>query len=271
MKKSEVEHILRAATRICQDNEFIIIGSQSLHGKYPNLADEILMSQEVDIIAKNRVNNTDFLNVIGIDSPFHVQFGYYADPVELSTATLPKKWKNRLVNLKIESDANGAKAYCLEPHDLVVAKLAAGREKDLIFIGSLIDRGLVNKETIAQRIEETTVPQERKERMTNLFLRLVKASEKASKSEVEQTIFIMCERATLGVLESFGVTPGDYDEVRGGVCVQSSAEVRAVLKDFAADFKTIKRCNVEEVTHENKVLAPALKYSDEPSSFDDLT
>lgn len=177
MKKSEVEHILRAAAKICKDDEFIIIGSQSLHGKYPNLADEILMSQEVDIISKNKMNDTEFLNVIGIDSPFHVQFGYYADPVDLATATLPKNWKNRLVNLKIETDSGGAKGYCLEPHDLVIAKLAAGRDKDIIFIRALIDRGLVDKKIIAQRIMETAAPTDVIHRMHTLFSRLVNLSE----------------------------------------------------------------------------------------------
>ena len=33
------------------------------------------------------------------DSPFHVEFGYYADPVEEGTATLPAGWRRRLVNL----------------------------------------------------------------------------------------------------------------------------------------------------------------------------
>jgi hypothetical protein len=172
MKKTEVEHVIRAASKICDDDEFIIIGSQSLHGKYPDLADEILMSQEVDIISKNNSKNTDFLNTIGIDSPFHVQFGYYADPVEYSTATLPKNWKNRLVNLKTETDTNGAKAYCLEPHDLVVAKLAAGREKDLIFIRALIIRNILVHDTVLRRISETRIPEEEKTQMTNIFLRL---------------------------------------------------------------------------------------------------
>lgn len=53
MKKSEVEHILRAASTICDDHEFIIIGSQSLHGRYSDVADSILMSYEVDLFAKN--------------------------------------------------------------------------------------------------------------------------------------------------------------------------------------------------------------------------
>jgi hypothetical protein len=51
MKKQQVDHVLRAAGRITGDQQFIIIGSQSLHGKYPDLPDEILRSAEVDLIA----------------------------------------------------------------------------------------------------------------------------------------------------------------------------------------------------------------------------
>lgn len=42
---------------------------------------------------------TEWLSAIGQDSPFHEEFGYYADPVEEGTATLPAGWKGRLVNL----------------------------------------------------------------------------------------------------------------------------------------------------------------------------
>lgn len=186
MKKSHVEHILSAASKICEDNEFIIIGSQSLHGKYPDLADEILMSQEVDIIAKNKSGNTEFLNVIGIDSPFHVEFGYYADPVEVSTATLPKKWKNRLVHMKLDRDDTGIKAYCIEPHDLTVAKLAAGREKDHIFIRALLERGLLDPAPVAKRIAETSVSAQAQKQMASLFARLVATSARGPAPEIKR-------------------------------------------------------------------------------------
>jgi hypothetical protein len=34
MKKREIDHVLRAVGRITGEKQFIIIGSQSLHGKY---------------------------------------------------------------------------------------------------------------------------------------------------------------------------------------------------------------------------------------------
>src|SRR5215831_5519563 len=93
MKKQQVDHVLRAAGRITGAKQFIIIGSQSLHGTNPNLADEIVRSAEVDLIAKQDTNRAEWLNIIGQDSPFHESFGYYADPVDESTAILPKGWK----------------------------------------------------------------------------------------------------------------------------------------------------------------------------------
>jgi hypothetical protein len=53
MKKRELDHVLRAAGRITHEKQFIIVGSQALHGKYPDLADEIERSAEVDLFAKN--------------------------------------------------------------------------------------------------------------------------------------------------------------------------------------------------------------------------
>jgi hypothetical protein len=174
MKKSQLEHILRAASRIVEENEFIIIGSQSLHGKYPDIADDILVSREVDLLVKKSVAKTEFLNVIGMDSPFHEEFGYYADPVDANTAVLPKNWRNRLVHLKLEQQE--LKVYCLEPHDLAIAKLAAGREKDQVFICALLRMDLLKAETLALRLKETKVPPERMRAMEHLLGKLLRQS-----------------------------------------------------------------------------------------------
>ena len=61
MKKQQVDHILRAAGEITGEKQFVIIGSQSLHGKHPDLPDEILRSFEVDLIAKQNPDRTEWL------------------------------------------------------------------------------------------------------------------------------------------------------------------------------------------------------------------
>jgi uncharacterized nucleotidyltransferase DUF6036 len=156
MKKREVDHILRAAGEITREKQFIIIGSQALHGKYPDLADEIVRSAEVDLFAKNHPEKSETLNVIGVFSTFHEQYGYYADPVDEATATLPKGWRGRLVNLP-PGDTQGVSGLCLEPHDLAIAKYAAGRDKDFLFNHQLILRGLLDQARLLKLLAVTPV------------------------------------------------------------------------------------------------------------------
>lgn len=153
MKKQELDHVLRAAGRITQEKQFIIVGSQSLHGKYPDLADE------VDLIAKNAPRKTDSLNVIGVFSNFHQQFGYYADP-----ATLPKGWRGRLVNLP-PGDTDGVLGLCLDPHDLAISKYVAGREKDIEFNRQLASRGLIDRDKLLQLLTVTPIAADQRERI----------------------------------------------------------------------------------------------------------
>jgi hypothetical protein len=164
MKKQQVDQVLRAAGRITGDKQFIIVGSQSLHGKYPDLPDEILRSAEVDLIAGKKSVRTDWLNAIGYLSPFHETFGYYADPVDAGAATLPKGWKGRLVNLA-PGETEGVRGLCLEPHDLAIAKYAAAREKDLIFTRELVRRGIVAEERLLLLLDQTQVDEEVRNRI----------------------------------------------------------------------------------------------------------
>jgi hypothetical protein len=164
MKKQELDHVLRAAGRITGEKQFIIIGSQSLHGKYPDLADDIVESAEVDLLAANRPGRTEWLNAIGVYSRFHETFGYYADPVDEKTATLPKGWKGRLVNLP-PGDTEGVKGLCLEPHDLAIAKYVASREKDRVFTSELVGRGILSEERLLSLLEQTPVDEHVRDRI----------------------------------------------------------------------------------------------------------
>ena len=156
MKKQQVDHILRFAGEITGETQFIIIGSQSLHGKHPDVPDEIVMSFEVDLIAKKKPDRTEWLNMIGQDSRFHETQGYYADPVDETTATLPKGWKSRLVNLP-PGDTAGVSGLCLDPHELAIAKYVARREKDIAFNRELTARGFVKKKRLLLLLDDTTL------------------------------------------------------------------------------------------------------------------
>lgn len=164
MKKQQVDHVLRAAGRITGERVFIIIGSQALHGKHPDIADEILTSFEVDLVATRSVERTEWLNVIGVDSQFHETYGYYADAVDVATATLPDGWRARLVELP-PGDTDGVRGLCLDLHDLAIAKYAAFREKDLIFTRELARRRIISKQQILALLERTQVSDDLREKI----------------------------------------------------------------------------------------------------------
>jgi hypothetical protein len=170
MKKQEVDHVLRAAGRITGEKQFIIIGSQSLHGKFPDLPDDLVKSFEVDLMAAKHADRTELLNVIGMYSPFHGSFGYYADPVDQKTATLPKGWKSRLVNLPA-GDTEGVRGLCLDPHDLAIAKYVARRDKDITFTWELAKRGIVSHDRLLDLLDQTPVSKETRDRIRGYVAR----------------------------------------------------------------------------------------------------
>lgn len=164
MKKQQVDHVLRAAGRITGEKRFIIVGSQALHGRHPDLADSIVRSAEVDLLAPKSPDRTEWLVAIGLYSRFHEEFGYYADPVSADTATLPKGWKGRLVQLP-PGDTEGVRALCLDPHDLAISKYAAFREKDLVFTRELARRALISKDQLLTLLAQTKLSDELRERI----------------------------------------------------------------------------------------------------------
>ena len=156
MKRSQLEHIIRAAGAITNQDELIIIGSQALLGQFPDAPEELLHSIEADVFPKHRPDlSIQIDGAIGELSPFHQTFGYYAHGVDESTARLPDGWKERLIAIHNEN-TRGVTGWCLEVHDLAIGKLAAGREKDLAFARNLLIHRLVNPQILWDRIQSLT-------------------------------------------------------------------------------------------------------------------
>jgi hypothetical protein len=44
---------------------------------------------------------------------------------------------------------------CLEPHDLAISKLVAGRPQDAAFVGGLLRHRLVDRRTLVERLDAT--------------------------------------------------------------------------------------------------------------------
>ena len=157
MTRSNLEHIIRAAGTIADDPDSIVIGSQAVLGQFPDAHAGLLMSMAADVYPRTRTERSDLIDgSIGEGSPFEREFGYYAHGVDASTAVLPRGWEERLV-LVCGANTNNIRGWCLEVHDLAVAKLVAGREKDRDFVRILARRHYIQAPVLRARLSETEV------------------------------------------------------------------------------------------------------------------
>jgi len=158
MTKSELERALRLAARIARDDEFYLIGSQAVYGYCPRPPAEVRLSQERDLYPKNRPEAANLINgELGRRSRFARDHGFYVDVVTPELATLPQGWQRRLKPLRV----GRITALCLEVHDLLISKLAAGRLKDLEFVGALLRLRLADPKVVRKRIGQCPSPNER--------------------------------------------------------------------------------------------------------------
>lgn len=139
MKRHQLEHVLRAAGAIVCVEDLIVIGSQAVLGWSPAPPEVLLASSEVDLYPRYAPELANIIDgTIGELSPFHETFGYYAHGVGPETATLAAEWEQRLIGLSNEN-TSGVTGWCLHPVDIAISKLAAGRKKDLEYVGVLIE------------------------------------------------------------------------------------------------------------------------------------
>ena len=131
MTRTELEHIIRAVAAITNENELIVIGSQAILGQYPDAPKKLLVSEEADIYAPARPDLSDLIR----------RNTGRAEPVR-DYVRVPgrrgRPWNRhsserteRPADSDSERNTNGATGWCLECHDIAVAKYVAGREKDL--------------------------------------------------------------------------------------------------------------------------------------------
>jgi hypothetical protein len=155
MRRDQLEHAIRAACEVAGDTELLIFGSQAILGSYPDAPESLRASIEVDVSPRNLPENTDRIDgALGELSLFHRTHGFYVHGVLIESAVLPRGWEQRTVAVGDLQTTRGHTGYCLEAHDLAASKLVAGRDKDRVFVATLLIEGLIDGETLLQRIAE---------------------------------------------------------------------------------------------------------------------
>lgn len=169
MRRDQLEHLIRAAAQIADDDQIIVVGSQSILGAHPDAPADLLRSVEADLYPRDHPDRATVIDgAIGEGSPFHDTFGYYAHGVGPETSSLAPGWEDRLVEVR-NPNTRDATGLCLEPHDAVAAKLIAGREHDVAFAASALRAGLVDEHVLRERVAATPTDHATREHALSLL------------------------------------------------------------------------------------------------------
>ncbi|WP_297515456.1 DUF6036 family nucleotidyltransferase [uncultured Caulobacter sp.] len=159
MDRGKIEHILRAAGRATGHKRFVVIGSAAIFLWKENVPEAMAMSREADLFADavsadiaDRISD-ELDSILGQASSFDAAFGYYCDGVGEETAILPKDWRDR-AKAYTSPATDGVVAIVPEPNDLAVAKLCAGREKDMDWLAWALRDGVARIDTMRARFEK---------------------------------------------------------------------------------------------------------------------
>lgn len=170
MRREDLHHVVAAAAQAVGESEFVVVGSQSILGSHPDAPEALLRSQEADIYPRRAPDKAVFIEgALGDGSPFQQTFGYYAHAVGPETAKAPLGWEDRLVVVEIPPRPAGgvrAVAFCLEPHDLILSKLAANRDRDWEFAKEALAARLVESGVLLERLADLPVNAELLESLT---------------------------------------------------------------------------------------------------------
>lgn len=171
----QFEHVVAAAANVTGEDEIVVIGSQAILGSFPGAPEPLLRSIEADLYPRDDPAKADLIDgALGDGSPFHEAFGYYAHGVGPETAKAPAGWEDRLIEVPVGARAasrNHPTAWCLTPHDLVLAKCVAGRERDWEFAREALAAGLVDRTELLSGVDRLPVDPAVREHVRALLAR----------------------------------------------------------------------------------------------------
>ncbi|BCX47943.1 LmbE family protein [Haloferula helveola] len=166
MNLTALQHLIRAATALAEDLDFLVLGSASLLASFPELGEAtapLASTYDADICPEpfDELTGTMLEEALGEDRAYFRRHGYHADVLRSSILdTLPSGWRGRLVDVP-----ECPKAKALDPIDLAAIKLQVARPKDLDLVRMLISTGRIPAEEISVRLDALDIPVEQKPRV----------------------------------------------------------------------------------------------------------
>lgn len=154
VKRSALEHIVRAAAAATGESDFVVVGSSAVVAQVRKVPVITGRSNAADIYPQHAPDKAwDIELALGSGSRFHETFGYFAVGIAPDTARLPRGWQDRAYVLRTPRTA-GAKAICPDIHDLAASSTLAGRAKDREWVVAGVAAGLLDIHLVEDRLAE---------------------------------------------------------------------------------------------------------------------
>ena len=147
------------------ETEFIVIGTQAILGHHANAPAPLPLSVEANLYASRRPCLSDEIDGnLSRGSRFGITFGYVTDGLSPETATLPEGRQYRLTGIP-NASTGGAAGWCIDVHDIAIAKYVAGRKQALRYNGELWTAGFLDSATVTHRLATTELDGEQQTRI----------------------------------------------------------------------------------------------------------
>ncbi|MEJ7788003.1 MAG: DUF6036 family nucleotidyltransferase [Solirubrobacteraceae bacterium] len=177
MRSEQFEHVIAAAAEVTGQDEFVVIGSQAILGSFGQPPESLLQSLEADLYALHDPGASDLIDgALGDGSQFHRAFGYYAHGVGPQTAKAPRGWEERLVLREIpprHASKRTPRAWCLEVHDLVLSKCAAGRDRDWDYAAAALKANIVHRDVLLARVPDLPGSEELRDHVMTMLRAII--------------------------------------------------------------------------------------------------
>ncbi|MCX6852800.1 MAG: DUF6036 family nucleotidyltransferase [Verrucomicrobia bacterium] len=156
MRIEALKHLATSAAALAPETTIVVFGSASAFATYPELGLECELykqTKDADLIFEpwEQSLGQALNNAVGKTSSFYDHFGYYADIISPAAFdNFPPGFRDRLVPLE-----GCPRVFALDPHDMAVAKLFAGRPKDIRLLSFLFATDRLDEAKVRKMLWDT--------------------------------------------------------------------------------------------------------------------
>lgn len=185
MNSDRLRRLIAEVRSVSTEGRIVVFGSTSLLGSFPEIAEQTRLFELTlgsDFISDPWSDDAVLRLQIAVGKPsdFFRTHGYYADFVRPDAYDqFPPGFQDRLVPIPGYDNA-----FALEVHDMAVAKLWAGRPKDIALLSALLHLGQLDEAVLRKRLWDTPMAEKWIVKTHDVLERSVAEAKRLTKSGI---------------------------------------------------------------------------------------